>query len=561
MSYKLIFYFFLFAYFLYSQEDNDLIINLGSSINTTFDEFPIESDGEHLIFLRQEGENQNLYLWTISENKVIGKFLLPKEFHKYNIHSFSLFNSPNRKEILFSANLPKKLDSDIFIAEFDSIRKKFKIKAFPFNTKDFESHPRFSPDGNYFIFVSDREGALGGTDIMISYRQPDDPKNGWSAPEFLDSNINTKENEISPYIDEKGNLFFSRIEEQNYEIFKALSIDFARWSLPKKIFWVNQPSNNELFPVVINDKLFFASNRTVGAGGYDIWMMNLCFPVLLEINFTEQSSIFSAYNKLIIQEENGLLVEEKYIGSETQLLFPLLPRKTYRILIANECNHKRYFEKTITTICSDSEVVKYRVTIDIGNELTKDFQLPFFVTGYYKPNTKENLVSLRKLFDYKFIGYDDSTRFIEFPTDIYDSLAIEVDSAMKAIVTSIKYFLALFQKDCMPPRKRLLIQITGYSDPRGISESARFFEETIDDPLKNTFIRRGSRIDNFILSKLRAYYTAKMIEEEIRKDFAGELDISRIIWEIRAGGEIPPNPEDNFLHLRKVKVILNFVEQ
>lgn len=563
MKCKSVFFIFFIASLLFSQNESYFPRNLGKFVNTPKDEFPIDFDGQNLIFLQKEGNNQTLCICLITDSNFFvskGKYLLPKEFNKYQIHSLSFFNAPNRKEIVFSANLPKKYDSDLFLAEFDYRTGKFIINPFPFNTKDFESHPRFSSDGSFLVFVSDRAGSTGGTDLMLSFRKYENAEFGWTKPIFLDSNINTNENEITPYLDNGDNLYFSRSVQGNYEVFRAKSLGKAKWAPPVKVSLINNPQSNEIFPVVAGDKLFFASDQNGSNGGYDLWSFDLCLPVLLEVNFTEHTSIFSSYNKLVVQEENGQLVAEKYIGSETELLFPLLPRKTYYISIANECNQQRYFEQKVSTFCSDSAIVKYRISINISNEITKDFQVPFFVTGYYKPNTSANLNALRKLFQYKLIGYDDSTRFVEIPSGIYDTLAIEVDSAMISIIKSIKYFLALFQKNCLPSNKLLLVQVTGYSDPRGISENARFFEETIDDFKMNTFIRRGSKIDNFLLSKLRAYFTAKLIENELSKDFAGEYDTSRLLWEIRGGGEALPTTDDNFLHLRKVRVVLNIVD-
>ncbi|MGQ9819441.1 MAG: TolB family protein [Candidatus Kapaibacteriales bacterium] len=560
MQFRLTFFLFFLPFILLSQIEGKFVRNAGRLINTHADEFPIDFDGTNFVFLRKDGNNQTLFHCKFYDDSLtsIEKYFLPHEFRKYNIFSLTSFTFSNRKEIIFSATLPKKFDSDLFIAVYDLDEGRYKIQPFPYNTKDFESQPRFAPDGSYIVYVSDVKGSRGGTDLMISFRE--ESNNGWSRPIFLDSSINTTENEMSPFLDKNGNLFFSRYVDGNYEIFKAQSKGQVSWHFPQKLALVNASQSNEIFPMIINDKLFFASNRREGNGGFDIWYTDLCLPVLLEVNFTELSSIFSSYNKLLVQDENGLLVEEKYLGIETQMVFKLLPEKTYNILIANECNNKKYFERRITTPCSDSTIFKYLITMKIGNVLTKDFQVPFFVTGYYKPNTSPNLASLRKLFDYKLIGYDDSTRFVEYPGSIYDSLAVEVDSAMNTIVNSIKYFLALFRKNCLPSWKRLLIQITGYADPRPISENARFFEQTIDDQTMNTFIRRGSKIDNFLLSKLRAYFTAKLIENELRKDSVGEYDLSSLIWEIRGGGESSFAQNDNFLHLRKVQVIINIID-
>ena len=80
-----------------------------------------------------------------------------------------------------------------------------------------DMHPALSPDGNFIVFASDRargrnlpESGLWDTDLYVSYRKAD---NTWTKPKNLGKEINTKENELSPFIaaDGKAFLFLERI--------------------------------------------------------------------------------------------------------------------------------------------------------------------------------------------------------------------------------------------------------------------------------------------------------------------------------------------------------------
>lgn len=67
------------------------------------------------------------------------------------------------------------------------------------------THPAISTDGKTIIFASDKTGSLGGMDLFITRKEGEK----WSAPENLGKSINTKTNELFPFLDSENNLFFS----------------------------------------------------------------------------------------------------------------------------------------------------------------------------------------------------------------------------------------------------------------------------------------------------------------------------------------------------------------
>jgi len=80
------------------------------------------------------------------------------------------------------------------------------IAELPFNSNDYSSgHPALSPKEDILFFASDMPGGFGGTDIY--YTKIDN--GNWSQPFNLGPKINTKGNEMFPYVDEYGNLYFS----------------------------------------------------------------------------------------------------------------------------------------------------------------------------------------------------------------------------------------------------------------------------------------------------------------------------------------------------------------
>jgi len=80
------------------------------------------------------------------------------------------------------------------------------IKEVPFNSDEYSTgHPSLTKDDKLMYFVSDMPGGFGGTDVyVVQY-------NGgtFGTPVNLGPEINTAGNEMFPYVDERGNLYFS----------------------------------------------------------------------------------------------------------------------------------------------------------------------------------------------------------------------------------------------------------------------------------------------------------------------------------------------------------------
>lgn len=93
----------------------------------------------------------------------------------------------------------------LYTAEYED-KEWRKIKEIPFNSNDYScGHPTLTIDDKIMYFVSDMPGGYGGTDIwMTRYNNGD-----WTEPQNLGGTVNTRGNEMFPFIDERGNLYFS----------------------------------------------------------------------------------------------------------------------------------------------------------------------------------------------------------------------------------------------------------------------------------------------------------------------------------------------------------------
>ena len=80
------------------------------------------------------------------------------------------------------------------------------VEELPFNSDTYSvGHPALTRDGSQLYFVSDMPGGLGGTDLYVVSRTP----NGWSAPTNLGPKVNTNKDEMFPFVDENGHLYFA----------------------------------------------------------------------------------------------------------------------------------------------------------------------------------------------------------------------------------------------------------------------------------------------------------------------------------------------------------------
>ncbi len=98
-------------------------------------------------------------------------------------------------------------ESDIWITEYRNDRwYKSEPIGKPINSRYYESHACFTPDGNTIYFTSNRRESVGGMDIFKSERTEE----GWSDIILLGEHINTPLNEDNPYVSPDGSrLYFS----------------------------------------------------------------------------------------------------------------------------------------------------------------------------------------------------------------------------------------------------------------------------------------------------------------------------------------------------------------
>jgi hypothetical protein len=261
------------------------VVNLGSSINTTADEyFPfVTNDQFILLYTKRKNENkdEDLFIATKNEGDQWGSGNpFDNQINTSYNEGMSTLVRDGRTLYFTACNRPEiKGPCDIWTGQVDNgqVREVKALLDSP-NSESWESQACISCDGRVLYFASNRPGGLGGTDIWVSVKQKD---GSWSNPTNLGAPVNTDKDEESPFISNDGNrLFFSSTGHMGFggqDIFMSTFDKYRGWSnafnLGSKI---NSPFE-ELGFVLTADGLsgYFASDRPGGFGGMDIFKVNL----------------------------------------------------------------------------------------------------------------------------------------------------------------------------------------------------------------------------------------------------------------------------------------------
>lgn len=546
--------------------------NIGSVLNSGSDDYLPVVYGDKIFFTnvskdkKTDASIEKIYQSKIRED---GMFEAPETDNKFPANAENVFNpgTPafyfdtlnNRLEMYFAAlagDLKKHRDI-YFATKTDGKWSTPAPLKFNVSTPNYEAHPAISHDGKLLVFSSDRPGTIGETDLFVSRRLR---SGGWSNPVSLGGAINTRKREISPYITNDGSLLYASTGFKNDTVFNIVRADYlgnGRWGNPRLLAYPINSDADDNGPTMHEGKIILSSNRDGGCGGYDIYSFDMCGSAVItgKIGGTNTENINTTSVELY--QGNGTLLSTVVLYSGEEYWFEVLPNNSYKIKFDNKCSGK---EEVIdfAVPCSDTSVIKFVADFDPVNSSDKyyfeRYDIPFFVSGYYFPNTVDNLESMRNKFKMKLLGTADSTRYIEYPGKEYDAPADSVDGAFRNLLQFVMQKLKLLSGECALGTEQIIIKIKGFADPRPISGNAKYAERDIDDPEMNLTLSRGTVMDNKLLSILRAYYTAK----ELQTYMLVENDMydayrERIKWEISGEGEdATPNIEN--LEKRRVSI-------
>ncbi len=258
------------------------------------------------------------------------------------------------------------------------------------------AHPAISPDGMTIYFVSDVRGGYGGKDIWYSTRQSADGT--WSKPLNAGPDINTRGDELFPYVRANGTLYFSSDGHPGMgglDIFKAIPQPGGSWIVQNMKYPIN--SNADDFSISfegINEKGLFASTRK-GKGNDELYSFEL---PPLRFNITgivkdekTNAPIINSVIQLIASDGDNLQTES---GQAGDFRFMLKPNTDY-IFLASKKGYLNGKEKESTRGLDRSR--DFMTTISLTS-IEKPIELPNIFYDFGKWDLRpESMVSLDKL--------------------------------------------------------------------------------------------------------------------------------------------------------------------
>ena len=215
------------------------------------------------------------------------------------------------------------------------------------NSRYLETTASLTPDGKTIYFASSRPGGYGGLDIYKSDKKED---GSWGRAVNLGPVINSPHDEDAPFIHPAQTmLFFSSNRPEaigGWDIFKTV-LEEGEWIDPQNMGYpINTTANDNYFTLIADgSRGYFSSDRKGGAGGHDIYMMNMpddfgTIPLTLikgRILDAETEKPMSTKIYMVDNETDQKLDYVYHPNKETgDYLVILPPNKSYDMIIESE---------------------------------------------------------------------------------------------------------------------------------------------------------------------------------------------------------------------------------
>jgi outer membrane protein OmpA-like peptidoglycan-associated protein len=263
----------------------DKVMNIGQPINSAGDDFApsFTADGKTLVFNSRRGGSgyQHIYI-SYFEN---GAWSNPAPVNTINSRytDESPFITPDGEYIFFSSDRDGSIELsnngsgqirvsfDLYVSKYVNGRWDSPIKVpGTVNTSSHERTPSLSPDTTALYYTSMPFGDVSRARIMKAEFRDGEFINPQPFPAPV--NIGAQETGLVPSVDGKG-FFFSSTRKGGFGGWDLYYVKYENGIFGEPINLgteINSPKN-EINLSVINDSIYFCSNREGGYGLYDIY--------------------------------------------------------------------------------------------------------------------------------------------------------------------------------------------------------------------------------------------------------------------------------------------------
>ncbi len=576
------------------------------SVNTPGDDYApfVVPNGQWLYLTRNHEKSANLYRshregddW--GQPEPLTEFNTPLDegsFSAATIRHSLLFgladsdmarlNYPHEGIITTSDRIENMGDADLELVELsangqDMLRSR---KIHEVNTGDWDAQGTIAPDGTYIIFASNRSGGMGGMDLYIAYRSAD---GSFGSPINMGPTINTDGNEFSPFLGPDGRTLF--MASNGWKGFGGSDIFISHrdasgtWSTPINLGGRVNTSANELFFFGVDrDRCYFTSDRPGGKGGLDIYEggpnVFVSGYASLHVTLLDTTTGRRIPGHVSVRETQlGRSVGDRDVVTASGADFLLLDGLAYAIegaspgyetATASLDNVAPESRSTITLKFGSAPAAATLETpppVEIAPPVAPEPPMPpmpiiytfnvdgkvvpFFVSGYYRLNTRPSLAELRRrqAGDLKTQTYITDVKSDRSVFDQNQKVATEVEKLLGDFVELCEttYFPGFIEynkrKAATDPKEYIQLTVYGFADPRPIigaySEDPVTF---LDSAGNEVTVRSWERLDNFKLAGLRAYYSVEYFDKlfrrgRARKEYQMLMQQGMIRWRAVSG--------------------------
>jgi outer membrane protein OmpA-like peptidoglycan-associated protein len=231
------------------------------------------------------------------------------------------------------------------------------------NSGTWDSHPSFSVTEDTLFFASDRGGGFGGSDIYFSVR---DPRLGWLPAKNLGPVVNTRRNEVSPFLHHRYNVLYFSSDGQivnygDFDIFKS-SLLRGRWTEPKNLGPLVNGEGREFYFAIDarSNKLYYSKSEQRDDRNLDIYS----FPMPMEarptatVRFSGKVKEATTGETLkgevhLIDLDERVEIMPRHIRDDGSFEFELIRDRRYMVIVRGE----RFFRlQEVFAIEADKDV-------------------------------------------------------------------------------------------------------------------------------------------------------------------------------------------------------------
>jgi len=288
--------------------------------------------------------DQSAKNWEHDNSKFISTYvyvdslnqLRPLKFLKHVRHDGMACYDQKNHTWVYSKNFTVKLGeySRTGIYFYDEAAKK--ESEFPFNSKNyFVAQPYLSSTGDTLWFSSDMPGTLGKSDIWYSIRQ----SGVWSQPVNAGANVNTFEEDMFPVINGEE-LFYSTQGIPGLGGLDIFKVNIKELTSKQPVhLGAHVNSNRDDFSLILkNDGIhgFMSSNRQDLIDHiYAVTLNPLIFLYRAKLSIDHPVSVPLEQIPVVVKQ-NGVILDTLYADKNGQISFPAKVNQAYSFEIGNE---------------------------------------------------------------------------------------------------------------------------------------------------------------------------------------------------------------------------------